>query len=74
MQANLFGIQFKMLIPNLVNSSTMKTNASLLTDYAVLENDWYIDIGYQIWLTWLILAVSPHSYMPFVSYLLECLN
>lgn len=36
LQANLFGIRFKMVIPELLNSTTMKQNASLLTDYAVL--------------------------------------
>lgn len=74
LQANLFGIRFKMVIPNLVNDPTMKLNASLLTDYAVLENNWYVDIGYQIWFTWLIMAVSPHSYMPLYFYLMECVN
>ncbi len=52
----------------------MKMNASLLKDYPVPENNWYIDIGYQLWLTWLIMALSPHSYMPFVHYLMECIN
>ncbi len=74
LQADFFGIKFKNVIPKLVNNSTMKMNASLLKDYAVPENNWYIDIGYQIWFTWLIMAISPHSYMPFVHYLMEYIN
>jgi len=36
LQANLFGIKFKLLIPELLNNGSMKQNANLLTDYAVL--------------------------------------
>ena len=36
LQAELFGIKFKMIIPLLLQSASMKQNASLLTDYAVL--------------------------------------
>jgi hypothetical protein len=74
LQANLFGLRFKFIIPDLLNNTTLKKNASLLSDYSVLENNWYVDIGYQIWLTWAILAISPHSYMPFYHYLMEWLN
>ena len=74
LQADLFGIKFKMVIPQLLNSDTMKMNASQLTDYQVPENNWYIDIGYQLWFTWLIMAISPHSYMPFYYYLMEKVN
>ena len=74
LQADLFGIKFKTIIPELANNVTMKMNAALLTDYPAPENNWYIDIGYQLWLTWLIMALSPHSYMPPVHYLMECIN
>ena len=57
-----------------MSNATMKMNASLLRDYQVPENNWYIDTGYQLWFTWLILALSPHSYMTLVHYLTECLN
>ena len=30
--------------------------------------NWYIDIGYQIWLTWLILALSPHTFWPIIQF------
>lgn len=74
LQANLFGIEFKNVIPDLINDSTLQTNAALLSDYSELGNTWYVDIGYQIWLTWLIMALSPHSFMPIYHYLIECLN
>ncbi len=35
LQADLFGIKFKQIIPQLVNNVTMKMNATLLTDYQV---------------------------------------
>lgn len=68
LQANLFGVRFKNIVPDLINNSTLKTNAVLMTDYQVLENNWYVDIGYQIWLTWLILSLTPHAYMPLYFY------
>lgn len=74
LQADLFGIKFKNIIPDLINNASMKMNASTVRDYQVPENNWYIDTGYQIWLTWLIMALSPHSYMTLVHYLMECIN
>lgn len=34
--------------------------------------NWYLDIGYQIFLTWVILAIHPTLTMPAVHYLQEC--
>jgi hypothetical protein len=74
LQAQLFGITFKNLIPELFSDSTLQDNADDLTGYSDLTNYWYVDIGYQIWFTWLILAFSPHIAMPFFHYGMECLN
>lgn len=38
LQADIFGIQFKNIVPNLLNNATMKANAALMTDYSVLLN------------------------------------
>lgn len=36
LQANLFNIKFKNIIPNILNNSTLRNNAALKTDYSVL--------------------------------------
>ena len=68
MQANLFGISFKgfagLFLPE---GSPMAENLSKIIEYNDLRGNWYIDIGYQIWLTWLILAVNPHIIWPLVQ-------
>lgn len=74
LQADLFGVHFKNLIPNLFNDSYLQQNASDLEDYTEMSNNWYIDIGYKIWFAWLLLAFSPHLIMPLYHYGKEWIN
>lgn len=71
LQANIFGLSFKRVVKIFTSNASMISNAESLTDYDDFTNDWYVDIGYQIWLNWLILAFIPHSLMPIYHFLWE---
>ena len=45
-----------------------------LKEYNDFTSDWYMDIGYQILITWIVTIVHPCLIMPFVNYLDECLK
>ena len=64
LQANIFGVSFKKFVQMFVRDNELLKNAGTLTDYNDFTNEWYKDIGYQIWLNWLILALVPHTFMP----------
>lgn len=72
LQSYVLGIQFKNLIPSLTDSSYLSGNANDMDSYSDFDNTWYTNIGYQIWITWIILAVSPHIAMPIYFYIMEC--
>jgi hypothetical protein len=33
-------------------------NLKEINDFGDLNHGWYLDVGYQIWITWLILAIT----------------
>lgn len=70
LQANIFTISFKGLIRQFIGSGQLNDNASTLIEYRDFTSGWYIDIGYQIWMTMIILVVSPHAFMPIMHYTL----
>ena len=72
LQANIFGISFKKFVRMfLPENSLLLRNANTLEEYNDFTNDWYKDIGYQIWLNWLILSIVPHIFMPLYHCLRE---
>ena len=66
MQAKVFGISFMGFILSITNDSTMISNINSMQEYGDLTNEWYYDIGYQIWLNLLIDAFLLHCFMPLI--------
>ena len=64
LQANVFGISFKKFIKLFLKDGELLANLEGLPEYHDFTNEWYRDIGYQIWLNWLILSLIPHLFMP----------
>ena len=62
-------ISFKSLISYFINSSYLQDNLDKLKEYTDFTPDWYMDIGYQILITWIVTIVHPCLIMPFVNYL-----
>lgn len=54
-----------------VDSSYLKENVSTLTEYSDFNPFWYVDIGYKITLTWIILAFQVPLLNPIIGYLKE---
>jgi len=69
LQAYFLNIDFKNLIPSFTNDSYLWSKANTMESYNDFTNKWYSSIGYQICLTWAILAISPHIAMPIYHYL-----
>jgi hypothetical protein len=42
-----------------------------LTDYSDFSSFWYVDIGYKITLSWIILAFQVPLINPIISYVME---
>lgn len=75
LQADLFGISFKQFAGLfLAEDSVYLTNLNSLGSYDDMVANWYIDIGYKIWFTWLILAFSVHSFWPILQFFKEKLG
>jgi hypothetical protein len=74
LQAKIFGISFKRGISYLVTDETLMVNLGKLNDYQDFESNWYVDIGYQIFLTWVIMAFHPTMIMPIVFHIKECIS
>lgn len=74
LQASVGNISFKSLISYFINSSYLQENLDKLKEYNDFTPDWYMDIGYQILITWIVTIVHPCLIMPFVNYLDECLK
>lgn len=68
LQAKTFGISFKNFISVFVNNGSLNDNLKSLKEYSDFDPDWYIDIGYQICLTWIIMAIHPALTMPFAHF------
>jgi hypothetical protein len=64
MQANIFGISFKNIVEFFITNDDLKNNLASVEEYKDFVTYWYKDIGYQIWLNWLILSIFPHPIMP----------
>ena len=74
LQANIFGISFKKAVKFLISDNDFLANLEEMPEYSDFSQDWYADIGYQIWLNWIILAVIPHTFMPIYHCLWEKLG
>ena len=69
-QANIFTLSFKSILNSMLGDPYLKQNLGLLVDYKDFNPGWYLDIGYQIWLTWMFVALSPHTFYPLVHWML----
>jgi len=49
----------------------LKSNLTNLKEYTDFVSNWYVDIGYQIFLTWIIMAIHPTLTMPFAHFIGE---
>lgn len=71
MQAQFWGFSFKSIIEGLVQDSALLKNISILPEFSDFTHDWYLEIGYQIWFNFLMLAFVPHVILPLGHLLLE---
>lgn len=69
LQAEVGDISFKSIISYFINSSYLQENLDKLKEYNDFTSDWYMDIGYQILITWIVTIVHPCLIMPFINYL-----
>ena len=67
----MFDISFKNAISPLITDPNLTANLQALNEYKDFTTNWYVDIGYQIWLNWLILSMIPHIGMPLYHILRE---
>jgi hypothetical protein len=58
MQARFDSFIPKDLVKYISNSDTILMNLKEMNDFNDLTHGWYLDVGYQIWITWLILAIT----------------
>ncbi len=58
MQARFDSFAPKDLVKYISSSETILMNLKEMNDFNDLTDGWYLDVGYQIWITWLILAIT----------------
>lgn len=71
LQANIGSISFKSFVSFFVSNSYLSSNIDSLGQYSDFVSEWYTTIGYQIFLTWVIMIVHPNLTMPLVHYIQE---
>ena len=71
MQARFASFAPKDLVKYISNSNTILMNLREMNDFPDLNHGWYLDVGYQIWITWLILAITSPLLMFTYHYPLE---
>jgi hypothetical protein len=58
MQARFENFSPKDLVKYISSSETILMNLREMNDFNDFNHGWYLDVGYQIWITWLILAIT----------------
>ncbi len=58
MQARFDNFAPKELVKYISSSPTILINLKEINDFNDLNHGWYLDVGYQIWITWFILAIT----------------
>lgn len=58
MQARFDNFSPKELVKYISSSEDILMNLKEMNDFNDLTNGWYLDVGYQIWVTWFILAIT----------------
>lgn len=71
LQASIGSISFKSFVAFFISNSYMSSNVDSLGQYSDFVSEWYPTIGYQIFLTWVIMIVHPNLTMPLVHYFQE---
>lgn len=74
LQANIGSISFKSFVSFFVSNSYLSSNLESLGQYSDFVSEWYTTIGYQIFLTWVIMIIHPNLTMPLVHYIQEIYN
>jgi hypothetical protein len=71
MQARFDKFAPKDLVKYLSSSDAILANLREMNDFNDLTHGWYLDVGYQIWITWLILAITSPILIVSYHYPLE---
>ncbi len=58
MQAKFDNFIPKDLVKYISSSDSIQMNLKEMNEFQDLTNGWYLDVGYQIWITWFILAIT----------------
>ncbi len=74
MQARFDSFAPKDLVKYISSSDSIQMNLNEMNDFQDLTNGWYLDVGYQIWITWFILAITSPILILTYHYPLEKLG
>ena len=59
MQSKFNGFALKNLVKYLSSNESILINLREINDYDDLSSGWYLDVGYQIYVNWILLTITP---------------
>jgi hypothetical protein len=71
LQADIFGLSFKQIILSFTSNDYLTDNGGMLLSFNDFVPFWYVDIGYKINLTLLIMALQPSLVTPILLLIKE---